>query len=35
MGRAFRSIAEERVEMVDIAEEANEILEMDINEKRA
>ena len=35
LGKAFRTIAEERVEMIDIVDEVDEILEQDMNEKRA
>ena len=35
MGSAFRTIAEQRVEMIDIADEIESIIESDINEKRA
>ena len=35
MGSAFRTIAEQRVEMIDIADEIESIIETDINEKRA
>ena len=35
MGTAFRTIAEQRVEMIDIADEIEGIIESDINEKRA
>lgn len=35
MGAAFRTIAEERVEMETIVEEVDDLIDMDINERRA
>jgi hypothetical protein len=35
MGAAFKNIAMERVEMQSITDEVNELLDADINERRA
>ena len=35
LGAAFRNIAEERADMQSIVEEVDDLIDMDINEKRA
>ena len=35
LGAAFKNIAEERVEMEAIVDEGDDLIDMDINEKRA